>query len=563
MAEQSWDADDLTSFELALVEACNNAVKYADEAGRKRPVLLEAISEADHVEFRVHDRTPGFDWPLKITLPEPESESGRGLYLIHSLMDQAGYFRGRGENILIMRKNRQSGVLPGYAESLEAQTRQTAKNDAVIHELLEELSSCYESLSAIFRYSAEQGKSGSIKEFAERLFGDLLQIIAAEWFVLRIAPRGEARLIVFAASEPVPGLEPLTIPGPGSPAQCVEIEAALQRRPVWFDGQKSKPLEGTLMAAKPGSAGFVLPIVLGEQLIGTVALGRQTMAESSDSRRESVFSAAQTSVANTFVEFLAIQIVNSRFQEEQVRQRLVTHELEIANNIQRSLLLTTLPQIPGFSLAAYCQSAHEVGGDFYDVLRIDEHSMLLVMADVMGKGIPAAMFAAMLRTLLRAAPELMRRPADLLTRVNQLLYPELSAVDMFITAQLAFVDSRARNIVLASAGHSPLAVAHGAAVKTYSPEGMPLGIESDSVFRDAVVELPQGCRVLLYTDGLTEALNAKREQFGQARLMDWLTRDHTTPSAAEQLKKQLMDELESHRSSTALNDDQTFLILCG
>ncbi|MDB6066599.1 MAG: Protein serine/threonine phosphatase [Pedosphaera sp.] len=563
VAEQGWDADDLTSFELALVEACNNAVKYAGEAGRRQPILLEAISEANGIEFRVHDHTPGFDWPVKIQLPEPESESGRGLYLIHSLMDRAGYFRGQNENMLVMSKRRPAGLSPGYAESLEAQARKLAENDVVIHELLEELSSCYESLSAIFRYSTEQGKPGSLKEFAERLFRDLLQIMAAEWFVLRLVPRDEGLLAVFAASEPALGLEPLTIPDPGGQAQSVEIEAALKRQPVWFDSHGPKSTEEALMRAKPGSAGLVLPILAGEQLIGTVALGKQDARKSGLVQRESVFTAAQASVASTFADFLAIQIVNSRFQEERFRQRLVTHELEIANNIQRSLLLTTLPQVPGFSLAAFCRSAHEVGGDFYDVLKINDHSVLLVIADVMGKGIPAAMFAAMLRTLLRAAPELTHQPSALLTRVNRLLFPELSAVDMFITAQLAFIDSRARKIILANAGHSPLAVAHGDAVRMYSPEGMPLGIECDSVFRDAVLDLPENCRVLLYTDGLTEALNAKREHFGQARLMDWLTRGASKAHTAEQLKMQLIEELEAHQASTALNDDQTFLILCG
>ena len=83
-----------------------------------------------------------------------------------------------------------------------------------------------------------------------------------------------------------------------------------------------------------------------------------------------VFTASQTNVVGTFAEFLAIQVVNARFQEEQVTSRLVAHELEIANSIQQSLLLKTLPQLPGFELAAFCRSAHQVGGDFYDVLRV-------------------------------------------------------------------------------------------------------------------------------------------------------------------------------------------------
>jgi serine phosphatase RsbU (regulator of sigma subunit) len=222
-----------------------------------------------------------------------------------------------------------------------------------------------------------------------------------------------------------------------------------------------------------------------------------------------------------------------------------------------------LPRLPGFSVAGFCRSAREVGGDFYDVLPINDFSALLVIADVMGKGIPAAMFASILRSLLRAAPELAGEPAALLTRVNRQLFPELSGVDMFITAQLAFIDAGRRKLVTASAGHCPLAVAHRHEVKTFSPEGMPLGILPDTTFQDECVELPENCRVLLYTDGLSEATNAKREHFGDERLMRWLQHTTDMPRTADELKAELLRELDSHQSSAGVNDDQTFLIVTG
>ena len=106
LASQGWQDEELMSFDLALVEACANAVKYAGENGRKHPVELEADTDAAGVEFRVHDHTPGFEWPQKIELPVPTSGRGRGLYLISSIMDSADYFRGRNGNILVMRKRR-------------------------------------------------------------------------------------------------------------------------------------------------------------------------------------------------------------------------------------------------------------------------------------------------------------------------------------------------------------------------------------------------------------------------------------------------------------------------
>ena len=558
LAEQGWTESDLMSLDLALAEACNNAIEYAAGDGATRPITVEAASDASLVEFRIHDHTPGFDWPEKIQLPAAENESGRGIYLMASIMDFAGYFRGRGENILVLRKLRPGGPSAARARIAEDDAR-LAEKERIIGDLVEELSSCYESLSAIFRYSAELGKTGNLEGFARRLFDDLLRILSAEWFVLRLASRTDSRLVVFVASEPGLELEPLVPEANGNNARALEVEAALARQTVWFDAQKP-PRPDDPLAAKPGSAGIVHPILLGEQLIGTVAIGRPAPMEST-TQRCAVFTAAQTNVVNTFADFLAIQIANARFQEEQLHQRLVTHELEIARNIQRSLLPAIIPQLPGFGLAAFCRSAREVGGDFYDVLKIDEHSLLLVIADVMGKGMPAAMFAASLRSLLRASPELTRQPAALLSRVNRLLFQELSDVDMFITAQLALVDARTRKIVTASAGHCPLAVAGAGTVRTFSPEGMPLGIKADTVFEDETADLPSGCRVLMHSDGLTESFDANQVQFGQQRLLDWLGRA-TAGRNAEQLRDELVAELDRHQSQAALlKDDQTFLLL--
>jgi serine phosphatase RsbU (regulator of sigma subunit) len=247
--------------------------------------------------------------------------------------------------------------------------------------------------------------------------------------------------------------------------------------------------------------------------------------------------------------------------EERVNRRLMRHELEIANGIQRSLLPEALPRLAGFSLAGYCRSAHAVGGDFYDVLPVGAEAHLLVVADVMGKGIPAALFAVILRSVLRASPELMDQPAALLTRVNRLLFSELSGVDMFITAQLVFLNAQKRRMITASAGHCPLAVADVREVRMFSPEGMPLGIFPDATFLDETVELPEDCRVLLYTDGVTDAMNARREPFGQERLLNWLRRRPAWPRTAEELKEDLAQALNTHQLDAGLADDQTFLIM--
>jgi serine phosphatase RsbU (regulator of sigma subunit)/anti-sigma regulatory factor (Ser/Thr protein kinase) len=568
LAEQRWGEGDLMSFELALAEALNNAIEYAVGAGRDQPIMVETVSDDSQVEFRIHDHTPGFDWPQSIQLPPAESESGRGLWLIGSLMNYAGYFRGRDGNILVLRRTRPS-LSPPKPPSPEASAGAAAlaEKDRIISDMVEELSSCYESLSAIFRYSAELGQTGSLREFARRLLGDLLRVLQAEWFVLRLVPKDKVELAVFAASEPALELGPLTPVTVGDVTrQPLEVEAALSRQIAWFDAQRPAAADDPVAKAKPGSAGMVHPVLLGGRLIGTLAVGRRPASGSVPARGGAAFTAAQTNMVNTFADFLAIQIANARFQEEQLRQRLVAHELEIARAIQRSLLPATLPQVAGFSLAAFCRSAREVGGDFYDAQKIGEQGLLLVIADVMGKGVPAAMFAAILRSLLRASPELTRQPAALLGRVNRLMFRELSDVDMFITAQLAHVDGATRKMTAASAGHCPLALAGAGPVRAISPEGMPLGIRPDTVFEEATADLPENCRVLLYSDGLTETPGPDGKHFGQARLFDWLQKTADARRAADELSRELVATLDRHHSldaGTGLRDDQTFLLLCG
>ena len=545
---------ELNACDLALVEACNNAIRYAPPAARQKPVGVECVCDERIIELRVLDHTSGFDWPERASLPEPDSESGRGVFLMQTLMDEAKYFRSPGENLLVLRKRRSSLHNPAGAQ------------DGVVAAMVEELSSCYESLSAIFRYSAAQANVGDLKKFAQNLLADLLNITGADWFTLRLSSHDDTRLFPFVTSEPALDSGALPLRGIPPGLKSAELEAVTTGRDVWFDSRRPLAIEDPLATVKPNSYGFVHPIFAGEDFIGTLTIGKTPAARAArPGHIDSVFTAGQANVVGAFADFLAVQVVNARFHEEQVATRLVAHELDIANNIQQSLLPKQLIALPGFQLAAFCRSARQVGGDFYDVLRVNDHEQLLVIADVMGKGVPAAMFAAILRTMLRASPELAQQPAALLTRVNRLLFEELSGVDMFITAQLAYVNSKTRRLVTASAGHCPLLLTTraGEQVKEYSPEGMPLGILHDTTFVDESVELPPDFRLLLYTDGLPEALNAAGERFGQERLIKWFQAAVRAGRSAEQLKRDLAEALAQYQANILLNDDQTYLIMAG
>jgi serine phosphatase RsbU (regulator of sigma subunit)/anti-sigma regulatory factor (Ser/Thr protein kinase) len=540
---------EVMSCELALVEACNNAVLYAKPSRQLDPILIELRCDPAQIEMRIRDHTDGFDLPEKAGLAEQDEEHGRGVFIMQSLMDSVDYRVGIGENVLTLRKNRSPKNDAGeiVEEDLAELKLKLAESEQIVNEMAEELSSCYESLSAIFRSGAELGKSDNLQQFSRSLCEDLLKITESDWFVLRVVPRNESQLSVFTASVS-PARDQL------ESGESVELKAANSRKDVWFHSTRALEENDPLHSFQRGGSGLIHPFFHSETLVGTLAIGKCSA--------EKTFTAAHVNVVHTFADFLGIQIVNARLRDEQLNHRLVTHELEIARGIQRALLPKHLPRLNGFGFAGFCESARHVGGDFFDAVQIDGDSALLVIADVMGKGVPAAMFAAILRSVLRGAPELSSQPAALMTRVNQTLFDELSEVEMFITVQLAFVNGATRIVSVASAGHCPalLVSAESATPKMISPEGMPLGILRDTQFAEARLPLPPKSRLLFYTDGLTEARNPAGDMFGHERLENCLC-ENAGVATAEMLKHSLASKLSEFQEHAPPRDDQTFLIL--
>ncbi len=552
--------DEIMGCELAVAEGCNNAIRYSGEPGTRSRIQLRTFCSTSLVMFWIHDHTPGFDWPAKVELPPEDSESGRGLYLMTSLMDGVHYFRGTGQNILYMSKKRGAMAVPQVEtdpESPEELKRRLAENDQIITDMAEELSFCYESLAAIFRHSAEQGKGTTKADFSRRLLNDLIQIVSADWYVLRLLPEHGNSLNFVVASESLFSEQPIPLRIDDATFHPVEEEAVMTRQNVWFD--QSRPLipGDPLGKVKPGANGVVHPFFFGERLMGTLVLGRNLTRVP--------FTAGQLNVVGTFSDFLAIQFVNAEIQESLISGKLTERELEIARNIQRSLLLQELPVVPGMTLVSHCESARQVGGDFFDVLEYSDDEVLLVIADVMGKGVPAAMFAAILRSLIRALPRRHQSPGELLYRANQLLHSELSSVDMFITAQLVLVNHKTRTAVVGSAGHCPALITNGdgSRVSSLTPDGMPLGILLDSEYDDVEVPFEQGARLLVYTDGIPETRNPAGEQYDFPRLAEWLKESTRTGLSPEAMKTEIIEELARFQQDDVLQDDMTFLLLAG
>jgi PAS domain S-box-containing protein len=206
-------------------------------------------------------------------------------------------------------------------------------------------------------------------------------------------------------------------------------------------------------------------------------------------------------------------------QEAEERQRL-EQEMHIARLIQQTLLPKSLPGLPGYEVAAYYQPARQVGGDFYDFLPLPDGQLGLIVGDVSGKGVPAALVMAITRTMLQAAYRL-GSPGEILEQVNNSLYQDIPP-NMYVTCLAALLDSRTGRLQYANAGHDLPYLCHADGVSKLRATGMPLGLMPGMGYEQKEITLMPGDSLLLYSDGLVEAHDPQREMFGFPRVQGFV-----------------------------------------
>jgi serine phosphatase RsbU (regulator of sigma subunit) len=269
-------------------------------------------------------------------------------------------------------------------------------------------------------------------------------------------------------------------------------------------------------AMKAAEVKLVVPLVSQGELIGLLNLGPRLSQQeySADDRKLLSDLSTQTAPA-----VRVAQLVRQQQQEAQERER-IEQELRIARLIQQTLLPKTLPELPGYDVAAYYQPAREVGGDFYDFLELEDGRLGLVVGDVTDKGVPAALVMATTRTMLRAAAQRLFSPGEVLRRANDALVTDIPP-NMFITCLYAILEPESGHLVYANAGHDlpyrRLSDGGGAAEELRAT-GMPLGLMPGMGYEEKEIVLEGGESILFYSDGLVEAHDPQREMFGFPRL---------------------------------------------
>lgn len=259
-----------------------------------------------------------------------------------------------------------------------------------------------------------------------------------------------------------------------------------------------------------------------------------------------------------------VQERTRKWHEAQVQlfaQQRLQQELELAMEVQTNLLPRQVPILDGFDLEATALPARYVSGDLYDFILPDPETCHIVLADISGKGVPAALLTLTARTLFRAETEHDDSPASILASVNSAFYKDLAQAEKFITFFTARLDARLGTLTYASAGHTETLWQRYAdrACHTLSATGLPIGIYADTSIREEVLVLRPGDVLVFYSDGITEAANPRDELFGQERLIDILS-EHADLSASE-LTQIIIDAVESFRTDAPRSDDLTLIVL--
>src|SRR5947209_869697 len=304
------------------------------------------------------------------------------------------------------------------------------------------------------------------------------------------------------------------------------------------------------------SSVMVAPLLYAKQNMGVLAVA--------NSRMGSPFSQNDFVVFKSIAEQSAFALYNAIIYSEANEKKRLDHDLQIARDIQRILLPAEAPSVNGFELAGLNVPARQVSGDYFDYIKIDDERLGVAIADVSGKGVPASLIMAICRSVLRSQAIGNHSPADVLRKVNRQLYPDIKE-DMFISMAYLVLDHARNGVALARAGHdAPLLYQQKSqTVAPLKAPGMVVGIDSGDVFdrltTDVAVPLERDDCILLYTDGITEALDNEGNEFGLERTIASV--QSSAIEGAQAIVTRLIDDLRNFVGSTPQNDDITMIAI--
>jgi sigma-B regulation protein RsbU (phosphoserine phosphatase) len=301
-------------------------------------------------------------------------------------------------------------------------------------------------------------------------------------------------------------------------------------------------------------AQLLVPLIYEHRLTGLIALGRKKSGKFY--RREDI------NLLNVLANQGAVAIENARMVQEVIEKERMEEELSIARDLQVSMLPAECPHVAGFQIAAYSLAAREVGGDFYDFIDMGSDRLGLVIGDVTGKSVSGALVVSASRSVFRMLSEEEATLAERMMRANRRMKKDLLA-GMFVALLYAVLDSAAKTLALCSAGQAqPVrrqSVSAGAELIETRGDTFPLGILDEAEYEETVLSLSSGDVIVLYTDGIVEAMNPAGEIFGFDRLLE--TVGASSGASAEALLQEILARVNSFAAGALQHDDLTVIVI--
>jgi serine phosphatase RsbU (regulator of sigma subunit) len=273
--------------------------------------------------------------------------------------------------------------------------------------------------------------------------------------------------------------------------------------------------------------------------------------------KQQVFSQYQIDLLKSIAAQSAAAIENTRLLTENIEAEALEKQVRLAADVQQRMLPQSSPRVPGLDIATTYVPCFALGGDFYDFVELPDHNLGIGIADVSGKGVPASLIMASVRAALRAQVDNVYYLYEVVRRINLMLYRDTKPSE-FVTLFYGVMDAVNRRFTYCNAGHPPAMLLRNGIVTELSADNMVLGVSPDEPYKQSFVDLKSNDCLLLYTDGLTDAMNFEQKTFGRQRLIEVYSKGGAT---AEIVAQNILWEMRKFVGLTLRNDDVTMVVV--
>jgi serine phosphatase RsbU (regulator of sigma subunit) len=297
-----------------------------------------------------------------------------------------------------------------------------------------------------------------------------------------------------------------------------------------------------------------IPIILKNKLIGALNFGPKPSGKA--------YSDEDIDLLKTFAIQSAICFENSKLKIEEINKQKIEEELKIAKSIQIGLLPKEDFHIDRLDITGYSEPAKIIGGDYYDFIKINDKKLILVIADVSGKGIPAALYMSKVQAMIQFATQMFENPKDILVEVNSQIYEQIDRKS-FITMVIALFDLENMTVKISRAGHNPVLYSKNGQVEILRNNGLGLGLENGKFFEpnleETTLNINSDNLFLFYTDGLNEAMNIHKNEYGLNNVINIIKENKNRTS--KEIQTTLLDSVKAFKGDAEQNDDITFVVV--